>query len=167
MAILGFELEEIARLIALVDAKGLEELIIEEGGRGLRIRGPRRPETPRAPESAAQAAQPAPIPERIERSRPKAAIAPPVPPSKGLPDDQIALVSPMVGVFFRAERPGAPPLVQVGDRIEVDQTIGIIEAMKVFSEFKADHAGAVIAIPAQDGQLVQTGAPLFILKRDP
>ena len=72
----------------------------------------------------------------------------------------------MVGVFYRAEKAGAPPLVSVGDRVEIGQTVGVLEAMKVFSEFKAEHAGVIVSIPAQDGVLVQAGTPLLVLKKD-
>lgn len=161
MAIYGFELEEIARLIALVDTRALEELVIEETERSIRIRGPHRPGATRTAETTSPSHS---LPERTERARPKAAIAPPAAPTP-LPEDQVVLVAPMVGIFYRAERPGAPPLIQVGDQISVDQTVGIIEAMKVFSEFKSEYAGTVIAIPGQDGQLVQNGAPLFVLKK--
>ncbi len=72
----------------------------------------------------------------------------------------------MMGVFYRAEKAGAAPLVNVGDRVSIGQTVGILEAMKVFSEFKAEHAGIIASIPAQDGQLVQAGAPLVVLRKD-
>ena len=72
----------------------------------------------------------------------------------------------MVGVFYRTGKPGDPPLIEVGQRIVRDQPIGIIEAMKIFSEIPAEHGGIVVAIPANDGQLVQAGTPLVILKRE-
>jgi acetyl-CoA carboxylase biotin carboxyl carrier protein len=77
---------------------------------------------------------------------------------------EIALVSPMVGVYYRSGKPGDPPLVEVGQVVVRDQPIGIIEAMKIFSEIPAEHGGTVVAVPAQDGQLVQAGTPLVIVK---
>jgi len=159
MAILGFELEEIARLIALVEAGELSELIHEEEGRYLRIRGPRADKPPR--EFAAAPASATTTPSAPLRAR---AITPP--PSPASAKDQVILESPMMGIFYRAEKPGAPPLVHIGDHISVGQTVGIIEAMKVFSEFKAEQSGMIIAIPAHDGQLVQAQAPLFVLRKD-
>jgi acetyl-CoA carboxylase biotin carboxyl carrier protein len=162
MAILGFELEEIARLLTLVETQGLDEFIYEEDGRYLRIRGPRRAKivhTVPAPSVAPAASRP-PTARRAIAPPPETAFP------AAIPEDQIVLASPMVGIFYRAEKPGAPPLVKVGDHVSIDQTVGIIEAMKVFSEFKSEFAGTVIAIPGQDGQLVQTSAPLFILKKD-
>jgi acetyl-CoA carboxylase biotin carboxyl carrier protein len=171
MAILGFELEEIARLLALMEAQDLDELIIEEEGRSLRLRGPRRQkttyvvETPPAPESRAPHHS---VPHAPRHAQPKTihASANGAGASSELPVGQIALASPMVGVFYRSDKPGAAPFINVGEHVAVNQTIGIIEAMKVFSEVPADHAGTVVAIPAQDGQLVQAGTPLVILQRE-
>jgi len=161
MAILGFELDEIARLIALVEEGDLDEIILEEEGRKLRIRGPR------AKRSAG--GQTAPTTATIVTQAP----ALPPPPRKQAPatppaaeEGTIALVSPMVGIFYRAGKPGDPPLIEIGQRITVDQPIGLIEAMKIFSEIPAEHGGIVVAIPAKDGQLVQAGMPLVIVKQD-
>ena len=161
MAILGFELEEIARLIALVEAGDLDEIILEEEGRKLRIRGPRahRQVVSPAQTTTSYAAQSPALPPPPRR--PAAENAPPQE-----EEGTIALVSPMVGVFYRAGKPGDPPLIEVGQRIEVDQSIGLIEAMKIFSEIPAEHGGIVVAIPANDGALVQAGMPLVIVKQD-
>lgn len=165
MAILGFELDEISRLIALVEAGSLEELLIEEEDRSLRIRGPRPAQREAAPAMAASPepvrAQPA-LPRPAVRQKAIRAASPAAEPA----EDQIALVSPMVGVFYRAGKPGDPPLVEVGQRIMKDQPIGIIEAMKIFSEIPAEQGGIVVSVPAKDGQLVQAGTPLVILKKD-
>jgi acetyl-CoA carboxylase biotin carboxyl carrier protein len=174
MAILGFEVEEIAQLLALLQAEHWDALIVESEGRYLRIRGPRPPRkslviTP--PETSPSL--PASLPEisithsSRQKALPagkKAAASKTAASPTALAEDQVALVSPMVGVFYRADKPGAPPLIEVGDQIAVGQTVGIIEAMKIFSEIPAEQAGVVVAIPAEDGQLVQTGAPLFILQ---
>lgn len=76
----------------------------------------------------------------------------------------IAVVSPLVGTFYRSTSPDVPPCVEIGDMVEVGQTIGIVEAMKVFNEITADYAGRVIAIPAENGKLVQAEQPLVILE---
>jgi len=73
------------------------------------------------------------------------------------------IASPLVGTFYRSSSPDMPPLVEVGDRVEVGQPLCIVEAMKVFNEITADRAGAVLAIPAQNGQLVQVGQVLVVL----
>ncbi len=71
----------------------------------------------------------------------------------------------MMGMFYRSEKPGGPPLVSVGQSVSIGQAIGIIEAMKIFSEVLAEHAGVVVAVPATDGELVHAGAPLVVLRK--
>lgn len=161
MAILGFELEEIARLIALVEEGDLDEIILEEEGRKLRIRGPRSQQiivsqAPAAPTYAPQMPALPPAPRT-----PSAQSAPPAPEA-----GTVALVSPMVGVFYRASKPGDPPLIEVGQRIALKQPVGLIEAMKTYSEVLAEHAGIVVSIPAKDSVLVYDGTPLVIVKPD-
>jgi oxaloacetate decarboxylase alpha subunit len=69
--------------------------------------------------------------------------------------------SPMVGIFYRAPQPGAPPFVAVGDVVAVGQTLCLIEAMKLFNELKADLDGRVRAIHVEDRQSVEFGTLLF------
>ena len=76
----------------------------------------------------------------------------------------VPLPSPMVGVFYLAPSPGEPNFVEIGDRIERGQTIGLIEAMKVFNEITAEASGTLVEIPIVNGQLVETGMPLMLLK---
>jgi acetyl-CoA carboxylase biotin carboxyl carrier protein len=161
MAILGFEFEEISRLLTLMESSGLEELVWEDETRSLRITAPRIAVAPTEPPTHPAPSRRPKIPQRQSTQK---AISPKSPAE--LPEDQIALVSPMVGVFYRAGKPGDPPLVEIGQRIARDQTIGIIEAMKIFSEVPAEYGGIVVAVPAQDGQLVQAGTPLVILKKE-
>lgn len=71
--------------------------------------------------------------------------------------------APMTGVFYRAPAPKEPPFVEVGDYIEVGQTIGLIEAMKVFSEVPSEVAGRVVDIPAKNGELVQQDQVLVVV----
>ena len=164
LAILGFELEDVARLIALMEAQGLDEMVYQEGDRYLRIRGPRSPKAPnmisRPALEPAPPAQRAIAPPRREKKKAGKDAAPTAPTL-----DQIALTSPMVGVFYRSSQPGQPSFVEVGQTVALKQPIGMIEAMKVFSVIEAEHAGVVAAIPAQDGKLVQAGEALVILRK--
>ena len=73
----------------------------------------------------------------------------------------VRVESPMVGVFFRAPNPGAPPFVEVGDTIVPGQTLCILEAMKLFNELKAETAGTVRAIHVENAQAVEYGQLLF------
>ena len=75
----------------------------------------------------------------------------------------IRVESPMVGVFYRAAQPGAPPFVEVGDVVAAGQTLCVLEAMKLFNELKADADGRVRTIHADNGQAVEFGTLLFEL----
>lgn len=74
------------------------------------------------------------------------------------------ITSPMVGTFYTRSSPEAPPLVNVGDRVSVGQTLCIIEAMKVMNEIKAERSGVICAVVAEDGSPVQFGDVLFRIK---
>ena len=69
-----------------------------------------------------------------------------------------------MGVFYRSPAPGEPPFVEPGDTVEVGQPVGMIEAMKVFSEVLAEQGGRVRRIVADNGALVQPGDPLVELE---
>lgn len=74
------------------------------------------------------------------------------------------ITSPMVGTLYIRRAPDAPALVQVGDTIAVGQTLCIIEAMKVMNEIKAEKAGTITAVLAEDGAPVQFGDVLFVIQ---
>lgn len=154
MAILGFELEEIVRLIRMLEESGLDEIVLKEDARYLRVRGPRP-----ANSVPAQAAHSSTVSHHVPRA------LPPVLDAQEIAADEVVLESPMMGMFYRSEKPGGPPLVSVGQAVSIGQPIGIIEAMKIFSEVLAEHAGVVDSVPAADGELVHAGAPLVILRR--
>jgi acetyl-CoA carboxylase biotin carboxyl carrier protein len=69
----------------------------------------------------------------------------------------------MVGTFYRASSPGAKPFVEVGDSVQVGDTLCIIEAMKLMNEIEADHAGVVKQLLAENGQPVEFGQPLVLI----
>ena len=71
----------------------------------------------------------------------------------------------MVGTFYRAPSPDSPPFVKVGDRVSKGQTIGIIEAMKIFNEIDAEFDCKVLEILVEDGQPVEYDMPLFLVER--
>jgi len=141
------QLEYLRGLAQVAQETGLTELQVE--GDGVRWTLTRGIAAQAGPEVAGYAAGP---------GRPATAAKAPAEPT-------VAVVSPMVGVFYRAPSPHDPPFVEVGDRVEVGQTVGLVEAMKVFNEILAESEGIVAEIVAQTGQLVETGDPLVRLKR--
>jgi acetyl-CoA carboxylase biotin carboxyl carrier protein len=147
------DVARLAQLIHMVEKLGLSELIVEQHGCRYAIRGaPGRKRDHDADAPAENGAGTAAAPnvgthaeEALERAH------------------WLTISAPMVGVFYRSPAPGEAPYVSVGDRIEPGQTIGIIEAMKVFSEVPSDYEGVVVEIAVEDGQLVRPDEPLIYL----
>lgn len=73
--------------------------------------------------------------------------------------------SPLVGIFYRSPSPGAPPFVEIGDIVEPNQTLCIVEAMKVMNEISSDRAGRIVKIFPQNGEMVEFDTPLFELEK--
>jgi len=98
-------------------------------------------------------------------SAPSAAAATPAAGEEAAPeDDYHVLVSPMVGTFYRSPSPEASAFVELGDRVQVGQTLCIVEAMKLMNEIEADAAGVIEAILVDNTGPVQFGQPLFKIR---
>ena len=142
IAVAGFQLHELKRLIRLVQKTGIGELELNAGGRSVRISAtPANGGTVDAcarPERAARRAHGAGGRGRVPRRPPR-----PPPPAS----NQKAVTSPMVGTFYRSPAPDADPFVEVGDIVEVGQTVCIIEAMKLMNEIEAETEGTGRADP--------------------
>jgi acetyl-CoA carboxylase biotin carboxyl carrier protein len=74
------------------------------------------------------------------------------------------IVSPMVGTFYSASSPEADPYVQVGDKVSSNKVVCIVEAMKLFNEIEAEVKGEIVEVLVQNGELVEYGQPLFLVK---
>jgi oxaloacetate decarboxylase (Na+ extruding) subunit alpha len=137
--------ERIRELVRLVEGSDVGELTVEDGPLRITVRKQeeRLPPVVMAPHVAAAADGEAPEPEV---------------------SSSIRLESPMVGTFYRSPSPSQPAFVDEGDRVEVGQTLCILEAMKLFNEFKSDHAGVVRRILVENAQPVEYGQPLFELE---
>jgi acetyl-CoA carboxylase biotin carboxyl carrier protein len=77
----------------------------------------------------------------------------------------VAVISPMVGTFYRSPSPEAPPFVETGDEIEPGKVVCIIEAMKLFNEIEAEVRGKIIKVLAENGKPVEYGQKLFLIKK--
>jgi len=82
----------------------------------------------------------------------------------GPPSGTIEIKSPMVGTFYRAANPESPPYVEEGDQVTADSGVCIVEAMKVFNEIKAEVEGTIVSILVENGQTVEYGQPMFLVK---
>jgi acetyl-CoA carboxylase biotin carboxyl carrier protein len=76
-------------------------------------------------------------------------------------DMSVAIVAPLVGVYYASPSPSAPPFVAIGDIIQVGQVVALVEAMKVFNEIQAEVSGRVSALVAKSGEVVQKGEVLI------
>ena len=100
----------------------------------------------------------------ISRASVAAAPAAPSAPAAPAPAEQLESIdSPLVGTFYRAASPDAKPFVEVGDKVTADTVIGIIEAMKVMNEVKAEKSGVVKEVLVDNGDPVEYGQQLFII----
>jgi len=109
-----------------------------------------------APASAASIAKPASSPVAASTAQAAKAVA--------IPEGMRPITAPLLGTFYVAPEPGAPPFVKVGQPITEDTTVGLIEVMKVFSSVRATVAGTIVEVVAQNGQFVEFGQTLFIVK---
>jgi acetyl-CoA carboxylase biotin carboxyl carrier protein len=149
--------DKIKRLIAIVEQNRLAELAVEEEGLSVTIKA----EAPEKHVPTVGTAQPGLHVEVEEAPMLEIEEAP----MEEIAAENLAEIrSLMIGVFYRCPSPDSPPYIEVGDEIEVGQTIGLIEAMKVFSEVPSEVAGRVVAVPAESGKLVQQGDVLVVVE---
>jgi len=159
----AMDLNEIKRLIQLVQKSGIGELEVTEGGRTIRISA--SPVV--APAGPAQYVYSAPP----GYAQPAAASAPSAPaaaaPAAAEPVKAdahlVPVVSPMVGTFYRSPAPDADPYVETNSAVEIGQTVCIIEAMKLMNEIECETRGRIARILVENGQPVEYGQTLFLV----
>lgn len=156
---MSVDFEKIKELVQLVERNRLTELAIENEESSIVIRA----ESPAAPNIAMPMAQATTFVEVQPCEHPTVEPVGEVSPQPSSSEHLVKVTSPMIGVFYRAASPDSPPYVEVGDEVEEGQTIGLIEAMKVFSEVPAEVSGRVVEIPAENGKLVQQGDVLVVI----
>ena len=133
--------------------------VVREGaGNGHAFGASRTPAVSQAPPQASSSN--APSPEKVAAAPAAPAVSAEIPPGT------IAIRAPMLGIFYRAPKPGEPPFVQPGDRVAADTIIGIIEVMKLMNSVRAGIAGEVVEISAPNGELVEFGQPLLWVRPD-
>jgi acetyl-CoA carboxylase biotin carboxyl carrier protein len=146
------DLRKIKKLIELLEESNLGEMEIKEGEESIRLS---------RTSSVVQ-----------QTGMVTTATVPVVPPgSAALPAESAAtempeghhIRSPMVGTFYAAPKPGAKPFVQVGGKVQVGDTLCVIEAMKIFNQIEADKSGNIVAVLKENGDPVEYGETLFIL----
>ncbi len=149
------DIRKIKKLIELLDESGIAEIEINEGEESVRISryGNQAPvaQMPWGPPPVAATDAPPATAAIVEDKEPE--------PPKGL-----AVESPMVGTFYRSSSPGTKEFVEIGQRVNVGDTLCIIEAMKILNQIESDKAGVIAAILVENGQPVEYGQPMFIIE---
>jgi acetyl-CoA carboxylase biotin carboxyl carrier protein len=149
------DLRKIKKLIDLLEESNLAELEIKEGEEVVRLS--------RVPKggvavAAAPVAVAAPVAAAPVAAAPAAAVAA----APAVPEGHV-VKAPMVGTYYASASPGAPAFVKVGQQVKAGETLGIIEAMKMFNQIEADVAGTVQAILIDNGQPVEFDQPMFVI----
>jgi acetyl-CoA carboxylase biotin carboxyl carrier protein len=152
------DLKEIERILELMRQHDLVEVELSDPEKGLHLKLKKA----------------GPVMDSHPVAAPLMAVPAPAAPAAGAPaaspvekDPRLVEVpSPMVGTFYRAASPDSDPFAEVGRRITEETVICIIEAMKVMNEIKAEIAGEVVEILVQNGEAVEFGQPLFLIRKD-
>lgn len=150
------DIRKVKKLIELLDESGIAEIEITEGEESVRI-------------SRYSSQAPAPAPAPVMAAAPVAPVAAapapaPVAAAAAEPEeDGHAVTAPMVGTFYSASSPGSADFVQLGDRVNVGDTLCIVEAMKMMNPIEAEVSGTIKSIRAQNGDPVEYGQTLFMI----
>jgi len=146
------DIRKVKKLIELLEESDIAEIEITEGEESIRISRYAQ-NIPVAPVPVAAPVAAAPV---------AAAAAPTAAPAEA-EEDGYEVTAPMVGTFYAASSPGAAPFVQVGDRVNEGDTLGIMEAMKMRNQIEADIAGVVKSIRLQNGEPVEFGQTMIVI----
>src|SRR6185503_18747370 len=151
-------LDEIKSILQLMEANKLVEFEYEDDGRRLKLR--------RAEDRVVTTAVPMPmaVPSAVPMAAVPAAAAAPAA-DAARPANVTEFKSPLVGTFYRSAKPDSDPFVNVGDELNPEKVICIIEAMKVMNEIKAEMGGIVREILVKNGQAVEFGEPMFLIEK--
>ena len=147
-----FDVKKIRRLVELMNEHDLAEIDLRQSDQRIRIR---RGGDPVVTSGETRHYVPAPVP---------ASAAPaPTAPAKAAEDDAnvVTIKSPMVGTFYQSSSPDTPAFVKVGDHVNAETVVCIIEAMKVFNEIPAEVSGRIVAVLVENQEPVGYGQPLF------
>ena len=171
--------DEVLQILDLVEKSNFDYLDLEIGDLKLTVSKSGVPAVP-ATVSVTQAAPAAAAAPAVEAPAAPAPAAPapaapePAPAAESAPAAQAVTVkegtvpipAPMVGTFYATPEPGAPPFVKLGDHVDAETTVGLVEVMKVFNAVSAGAAGTIDEVCVESGQFVEHGQTLFLVRPD-
>jgi len=159
-------LKEIKELIKIIDETEISELNLESDGVKVSIRkGPRAVADIPAMAPAHQAVMAHAAPQLAVQQAPSSEVASVKAPEVVVSENTETITSPMVGTFYYAPSPDAPPYVELGQQVKVGQPVCIIEAMKLMNEIEAETEGKIVQILVENGQPVEYGQTLFVIEK--
>ncbi|WP_066293694.1 acetyl-CoA carboxylase biotin carboxyl carrier protein [Bacillus sp. FJAT-29937] len=164
------KVQEIRELIKLVDQSNIDEFVYEHEGSKIKMK--KKAAEAVVVQPAKIAVQEVQVPQAVQPEAVKhvPAVETAVQePSKAAEDHTKNLhkiVSPMVGTFYQSSSPDADPYVKAGSKVSNDSIVCIVEAMKLFNEIEAEVNGEIVEVLVKDGQLVEYGQPLFLVKAE-
>jgi acetyl-CoA carboxylase biotin carboxyl carrier protein len=159
--------KELKELIEFLIEKDIAEFELERGDVKVRIKRAGEHTAIHSsgePRFFAVPAAPAAVPELgVLPVTPAAPVA--APPAEAAPEQGLHIVkSPIVGTYYEAPSPGAPPFVKPGDSVDLGQVLCIVEAMKLLNEIESDVAGEIVKTLAANGQPIEYGQELFVIR---
>ncbi|MFC9538932.1 acetyl-CoA carboxylase biotin carboxyl carrier protein [Lysinibacillus sp. NPDC056959] len=167
-----FKIQEIREIIKLVDSSSIDEFVYEADGAKVKLKknGVVVTETvaPNKEVVAPVVQQSAPAAAPVAPATPAPAKAEEAPAAAPVNNDPSLhkIVSPMVGTFYQSPNPDSPAYVKVGDKVGNETIVCIVEAMKLFNEIEAEVQGEIVEVLVKDGELVEYGQPLFLVKAE-
>ena len=151
--------DDVLHILKLIDESQFDYFQLEVGDLKITVsKGDPIPLTAAPQVAAAAAPAPKPAPAAVPAPKPEA------PKAAAIPPGMVPITAPILGTFYVAPEPGAPPFVKVGDTITEDTTVGLIEVMKVFNSVRSGVKGIVTEMVAQNGQFVEHGQTLYLVK---
>ena len=157
--------KELRELIEFLIEKDIAEFELERGDVKVHIKRAAASAAPADAHYFAVHSAPPPAPELGTAPAVTSVPATPVPPKEVAAEEELHTVrSPIVGTFYEAPSPGAPPFVKPGDMVEIGQVLCIVEAMKLMNEIESDVAGEIVKKLVTNGQPIEYGQELFVIR---
>ena len=154
------DFEQVREVVRIAAESDVTELEVETPSVKIKVRRAASSESPPADESRATAHATPPAVAAASRTGQPVAVGTTTPPHD---DHMTPIVAPMVGTFYRAASPDAPPFIKEGDAVDEGQVVCIIEAMKLFNEIQAEVHGRIARILVDNASPVEYGQPLFVV----
>lgn len=152
--------DDVLHILKLIDESKFDYFQLEVGELKITVsKGDPFPIAGATAQPSAVSAAPSPAPVAAQSAPASQAPRPAV-----IPEGMLPITAPLLGTFYVAPEPGAPPFVKVGQQITEDTTVGLIEVMKVFNSVRAAVKGTLVEVVAQNGQFVEFGQTLFLVK---